>query len=90
MSSSIVHIGYHKTATSWFQKRYYPLAENAAYIGRRRAKQAFLNTGAWQFDPDQAHRALGAAEPLIVCEEALCGHYETGGLLGCLSKDVAY
>lgn len=92
MENSIIHVGYQKTATTWFQKRYYPLVENATYINRPRARQAFLNTNALQFDPRQARRELQAAGggPFIICEEAMCGPYETAGLLGCLSKDVAY
>lgn len=92
MENSIVHIGYQKTATTWFQKRYYPLVENATYIKRPRVRQAFLNPSALQFNPRQARQALDVAggSPVIVCEEDMCGHYKTAGLLGCMSKDVAY
>jgi hypothetical protein len=90
MQRSIVHIGYHKTATTWFQERYYPLVKNATYITRRQAKQAFLNVSAFNFDPRHAREILGTNEPMLICEENLCGDYENAGLLGCLSKDVAY
>jgi len=90
MHAPIVHIGYHKTATSWFQKNLYPLVGNAVYLDRRRVRDALLNTTALRFDPQEAARRLQVEGRAILCEEDLCGHFDNGGLLEALSKDVAY
>jgi len=89
MDTPLVHIGYHKTATSWFQKSFYPLVANATYVNRRRLRDVFLNTTAFTFDAEEARRRLHAERRPILCEEELCGHYANGGLLGALSKDMA-
>lgn len=90
MNSPIVHIGYHKTATSWFQKSLYPRVRNAVYLNRRLIREVFLNTTAFSFDPDNARERLHVDRRPIICEEDLCGHYDNGGLLESLSKDTAY
>ncbi len=90
MTHPIVHIGYHKTATSWFQKNFYPHVRNATYLNRKRVRDVFLNTTAFSFDPDKARQELQVDDRPIICEEDLCGHYDNGGLLESLSKDVAY
>ena len=91
MPRPIVHIGYHKTATTWFQKSVYPRARNLAYVPRQRVKRAFLSASALHFDPAWARAALelapGAAP--ILCEEELSGYLHTGGLMGFLSKEMA-
>jgi len=90
MQAAIIHIGYHKTATSWFQKSFYPLVQNAVFMDRKRVRKAFLNTTAFKFDPDKAKQFLHVEGRPVICEEDLCGHFDNGGLLEALSKDVAY
>lgn len=86
----IVHIGYHKTGTTWFQERFYPMVRNRRYIPRATARAAFLASGALHFDPAAARAHLGEApEQAILCEENLTGGLHNGGLAGNLSKDVA-
>lgn len=90
MNAPIIHIGYHKTATSWFQKCFYPCVRNGIYLDRPRVRDAFLNTTAFSFDPGKARSVLGSGGRALICEEDLCGYPDNGGLLECLSKDVAY
>ena len=90
MNAPIVHIGYHKTATSWFQGSFYPKVKNAAYLERKRVREAFLNPTAFRFDAEWARTVLETDGRPILCEEDLCGHFENGGMLEALSKDVAY
>lgn len=88
----LVHIGYHKTATNWFQRSYYPAVTNRTYVHRKRVRAAFLDVHALEFSPDQAIAALevGHTNGLILCEEELSGNLHNGGLQGFLSKEVAY
>lgn len=91
MATPIVHIGYHKTATTWFQKSVYPRVSNLAYVPRERVKRAFFSASALHFDAAWTRAALevpSGATP-ILCEEELSGYLHTGGLMGFLSKDMA-
>ncbi len=91
----IIHIGYHKTGTGWFQRRFYPAVTNACYIPRATVRKALLEPTALHFEPESARRTLGldaegCGQSVILCEEELSGNIHLGGLRGCLTKDVAY
>jgi hypothetical protein len=87
----IVHIGYHKTATTWFQECFYPFVRNMRFISRADARRALLEPSAFEFDPALAREALGVRsdESFIICEENLSGYIHNAGLHGLLSKDTA-
>ena len=89
LNAPIVHIGYHKTATTWFQKNLYPFVRNASYLDRRLVRDAFLNMTAFTFAADRARQELHTSKRPIISEEDLCGYPENGGLLETLSKDIA-
>jgi hypothetical protein len=90
MSRHLVHIGYHKSATTWFQTVYYPGVANARYVDRNVVKQAFLEHSALQWNAGKALETLAQVdgERLILCEEELSGYLHNGGMFGCLSKDM--
>lgn len=89
--SVIVHIGYHKTGTTWFQKRFYPRVTSHRYIHRERVRHAFIEDSAFRFDPAAVPERLGVApgEDIILCEEGLSGYLHNGGLLGHFSRAMA-
>lgn len=92
MSRAIAHVGYHKTATTWFQKRFYPAVKSHAYVPRREVQSIFLKPSAFHFDAFSAQETLsgmGDRLPPIICEEELSGGVHTGGMAGSLSKDAA-
>lgn len=88
----IVHIGYHKTATTWFQLHVYPAASSHSYVPRSRVQQALLDPPGTGFDAAKALALLEAAgngRPLLLCEENLSGYIHNGGLHGFLAPAVA-
>jgi hypothetical protein len=92
MTRAIAHIGYHKTATTWFQKRFYPAVRRHSYVSRRDVQNMFLMPSAFHFESlsvQHALRSLAGALPPIICEEELSGGVHTGGMGGSFSKDVA-
>lgn len=92
MSRPILHIGYHKTASTWFQRSYYKQVTNLRYIDRKLVKKAFLGHGGLDFTPATAHAELELTspdEPVILCEEGLSGYLHNGGLFGFLSLEMA-
>jgi len=90
-SEAIIHIGYHKTGTTWFQERVYPLVENRDYVDRKTVKRALLIPHALSFNPEVARGQLlpSSGRPPILCEENLSGDWASAGLAGALSKDMA-
>jgi hypothetical protein len=92
VNCSILHIGYHKTASTWFQTRLYPRVTSHRFVERKKVQEAFFSHGAFGFDPDIARVTLGGASdlPLIVCEELLSGSIFTSGLFGFRSKEAAH
>lgn len=88
---AVIHVGYHKTGTTWFQKRFYPRVASHRYIDRERVRHAFIEDTAFKFDPEAALDRLGAQprENVILCEEGLSGYLHNGGLMGHFSKAMA-
>jgi len=56
MPRHLLHIGYHKSATTWFQQSYYPLARGAHYVKRDQVQRAFLADSALQWQAENARR----------------------------------
>ncbi|WNO54842.1 sulfotransferase [Stakelama saccharophila] len=81
----IIHIGYHKTATSWFQRFVYPRVASHRVIDRRLIRETFLAPPAFSFDAHAARDRLGIDaddRPAILCEEDLSGVLHNG-LMSC-------
>lgn len=88
----IVHIGYHKTATTWFQSRVWPSLSSHDYISRREVQDAFLMPPGLHFDPWTARRALqleGRDRPVVLSEENLSGYIHNAGLHGLVGPEMA-
>lgn len=87
----IVHVGYHKTGTTWFQKRVYPLASGHECVTRDVIKETLLAPHAWAFDAARTRERLtpSSGRTPILCEENLSGDWRNAGLMGSLSKEVA-
>jgi hypothetical protein len=87
----IIHIGYPKTASTWFQKAFYPHLESPRYIGRDAIKAALANWHALEFDPAAFRDTLGLGEHEagLISEEGLCGYLHNGGVGGMVSMVLA-
>jgi hypothetical protein len=87
----IVHIGYHKTATTWFQKSIWPSLESHDWIPRKLTQEALLNPPGMHFDPAEARRVLGLDDrekPVVLSEENLSGYIHNGGLHGLVGPEM--
>lgn len=81
----IVHIGYHKTATTWFQKVFYPAVHDGAYLQRKLVRQLFLEPRVSEFNAAASRTAVldaCAGRQALLCEENLSGYIHNGGLGG--------
>jgi hypothetical protein len=88
----IVHIGYHKTATTWFQKVVWPSLESHRWVPRKVTQEALLNPPGMHFDPAEARHVLGLdglTKPAVLSEENLSGYIHNGGLHGLVGPEMA-
>lgn len=89
---SVVHIGYHKTATTWLQRELFPRATSHDMISRKQVQDIFLAPGGLHFCPVEAREKLAVAgrnRPLLLSEENLSGYLHNGGLHGFLGPEAA-
>lgn len=77
---NIFHIGYHKTATTWFQKNFYPFVDNICIVERDKIRNYFYQHNEIEICNEKWN---------VFCDEELSGNIHNGGLSGFLSKDVA-
>ncbi|MFA7586314.1 MAG: hypothetical protein WCY11_08995 [Novosphingobium sp.] len=93
MPAHIVHIGYHKTATTWLQECVFPSATSHVWTARAVTQQAFLRAPGLHFDAGEARRVLGLdgepARALLLSEENLSGYLHNAGLHGLLAPEMA-
>ena len=77
---NLFHIGYHKTATTWFQKKFYPFLENYIQVERSKIRDFFYENKFQDFSSDKN---------LIFCDEELSGNIHNGAYLGLFSEYIA-
>lgn len=88
----IVHVGPHKTATSWFQTSVYPASTSHRFVDRVLVRRTIVGGGAFDFDAAAARAALGFDEPdrpIAICEEDLSGFLHSGFASTYIAKEVA-
>ena len=87
----IIHIGYHKTATTWFQNKIWPSLPDYDFVPRHAAQSAFLAPSGMHFRPEEAASLLELAtrvHPVVISEENLSGYIHNGGLHGLMAPEV--
>ena len=77
----LVHIGLHKTASSWFQTCFYPHVRNRRTVDRVDVRRLLLGGTGYSFDATATREALGLERPLILCDEDLSGILHNGGIV---------
>ena len=86
MPAPLVHIGYHKTATTWLQQEFFPrLGDRVALFGLDRLWGELIAPSPLEFDVERCRRhvaGLIAAHPgrvPVFSAERLCGNPHSGG-----------
>jgi hypothetical protein len=90
-SDPIVHIGFHKTGSSWLQRELLPKVRGASVVPRRIVRESLLVPTARAFDAKGVRARLFESQDgrVIVSEEELSGNLHTGGLHGAFSDEIA-
>ena len=88
----VIHIGFHKTGTSWFQSALYPLVRSHRLVDRDLVRSTFMGSDAFNFDALQARRILeegSGGKPVLICEEDLSGTLHIGSASTYIAKVLA-
>jgi len=87
----IIHIGYPKTGTSWFQLNYFPLAKNAICINNKEVRNNFIKPNSFEFDSKHIRKKILTipAKYVILSLEGFVGTTHNFGLHGYLTKEHA-
>lgn len=88
----ILHIGYPKTATTWFRTQFYPLVNDAFFIDRKSINQIIVKTDLANFDKNLILDKLQIqhSKQLILCSETLIGHISDGSTNWKYSNENAF
>lgn len=92
MNSPLIHIGYPKSGTTWFQKNFYPYVRNARFIPRKEIQDHIIKPYALDFDPDSAIQYFhpGDGSRILICEELLLASVRSGGFNGFVIKEIGH
>jgi hypothetical protein len=87
----LIHIGFHKTGSTWLQQELFPKVRNARLVPRPVIRRELLLPYPFRFDPQAARRGVlgDAGGRVVLSEEELSGNLHTGGLHGGMSKEIA-
>jgi hypothetical protein len=89
---TLLHIGYPKTASTWFQRYFYPNIENICYMDRYIIQQKLLTPGPFEFYRDNVKKFFQSYDNkrIAICEELLIGRLRAGGLKGFMTKEIGH
>lgn len=76
MIHPIVHIGYSKTATKWFQHHFYPALQDIYFLNRQDVFSIIIKPDIFEFKPNEALQQINSLKGesrLAICEELLMG-----------------
>ena len=92
MNSPLIHIGYPKSGTTWFQKNFYPNVKNAGYIPRNDVQDHIIRPYAIGFDTTESAQFFNQEQDnnLIICEELLLASVRSGGFNGFVTKEIGH
>ena len=88
MSINLIHIGYPKTATTWFQNNFYPFVSNFNYCDREDLKRELIFLPFNTKTPDISIFIKPGNN--ILCEEMLIGSIQNGSMHGLLMEKTAF
>lgn len=88
---TFIHIGYPKTASTWFQEEFFPKVMNFSYLKREQIKKYIISPNCFQFNKNNVSENLCSAnhEKILISEEMLLGNIPTSGFNLIYTKENA-
>ncbi len=87
----IIHLGYPKTATTWFQRNFYPFVQNAYIPHHNLIKKNIINPFNLNYQGQNYIDGIiseAGSKRMIICEENLIGSLQNGGMQGYHTKEI--
>lgn len=78
MSKTIVHIGFPRTASTWFQKSFFSKIENYTHVERKIVQDKLIHPSSLSFKPEDFLNILPANDNLLISEEMITGRMRGG------------
>lgn len=85
----VVHIGFHKTGSTWLQSELFPRVVNARFVEPDVVNELIVAPHAHTFRPAVISEQFGEAFRLLVSSEELSGNIHVGGLNGAGTREYA-
>lgn len=80
-NAPLIHVGYPKTGTTWFQKLFYTTVENSYFLKRVEVEEYITEPSVFEFDALKSRQLIQAKagnKRLIICDELLLGGLDIG------------
>lgn len=79
----IIHVGYPKTATTWFREKFYPNIRNYYYVSRNDVAEKILDINVFNFEPLKTRLFFlqKYGERIVICEERILVDLQKKGFL---------
>jgi len=90
MGRRIFHVGFHKTATTWFQESYYPNIDNFIVVDRKTLQEDFIEPHALNYNPEKVISKYSKNNNYLFVDEEMSGNIHNAGLNGFLTKEIAH
>lgn len=85
----LIHIGYPKTATKWFQNNLFPNVKNYTYIHHNRVKRTIIEPNILKLEVLDPSSDIITHKDIIISEENLIGSIQDGGMQRLQTKEMA-
>ena len=88
--NEIIHIGFSKTASTWFREFYYPKVKNISYVDKTVIRKRIIEINSFDFDPKVAREFFKSNfnGRLFLSHENLVGPLNSGGFNGLATKEI--
>ncbi|MBA7522254.1 hypothetical protein ES705_14372 [subsurface metagenome] len=88
----IIHIGYPKTGTTWFQNSFYPFVTNYHFHDREFINRKLIKSSLTDFDPNEFRKYIKQSKKIntIICEEMIAGRFRAGRINENLAFEYGY
>ena len=91
MNNPLIHIGYPKTASSWFQRNFFPFVQNVSHVTKSEINEKIIYPNSLDFDPEHTKEYFGNKydKRLVISHENLVGPVSCGGVNAYFTKEMA-
>jgi hypothetical protein len=80
LSNELIHIGFPRTGTTWFQQKYFPNVENYLLIDRKIIQDTLIHPSSFNYQAQNFVGSIPVNENIIISEEMITGRIRGGSV----------